>query len=76
MINKIVFTSAETIVEFSGEKLTLQTKIYLDMFNGRILHCTSRFSSARLLTISLIFRRFWFPLAGLAAYIGFNSVFP
>ena len=43
---------------------------------GRILHCTSRFSSAGLLIISLIYRRFWFPLAGLAAYVGFSSVSP
>ena len=43
---------------------------------GHILHCSSWFSSAGLLAISLIYRRFWFPLAGLAVPIGLSSVSP
>ena len=43
---------------------------------GCVLHCTSRFSSAGLLAISLIYRRFRFPLVGLVASVGFSSVSP
>ena len=47
--------------------------------HGRILHCTSRFSSASLFSISLdqlIRSRPWFLLAGLVASVGFSSVSP
>ena len=44
---------------------------------GSILHCTSRFSGAGLLAISLIiYGRFWIPLTGLVASVGFSSVSP
>ena len=47
--------------------------------HGHILHCTSRFSSASMFSISLdqlICRRPWFLLAGLVASVGFSSVSP
>ena len=47
--------------------------------HGRILHCTSRFSSASLFSISLdqlICGRLWFLLAGLVASVDFSSVSP
>ena len=43
----------------------------------RILHCTSRFSSAVLLAISLItYRGFWIPFTDLVATVGFSNASP